>query len=175
MPAAARRPEPGDGRADRRPALDGVIGGVEGRALVAGEHPVVALGVVARAVVDRPDDRQPVHPPRLLGQQLAEVDAGHARGDRAERAAEPAGSVGLGVPGLHVSRPAAEPEQDDAPPPGRIRRAARRTETQQVGQRQPAQAQHARLEEAPPRHPVAVPGTPAEDPEHHHIPRPLDI
>src|SRR3712207_8674697 len=59
-------------RAHRRPALDGVVRGVEGRAFVAGEHPVVALGVVAGPVVDRAEDRQPVRPLRLLRQQRSE-------------------------------------------------------------------------------------------------------
>ena len=109
--------EPGHRRADRRPALDGVVGGVEGRAFEAGEHPVVALGVVARAVVDRPEDRELVHP---LAPARAAARRTGRRGrssDRAERAAEPAGGVGLRVPGLHVAGPAAEPEQDDAPLP----------------------------------------------------------
>ena len=92
-----------------------VVGGVEGRSLEAGEHPVVALGVVARAVVDGAEDRQPIHPPapaRAVARR--QWTPGTTGGDGAERSAESTRGVGLGVPGLHVPRTAAEPEQDDA-------------------------------------------------------------
>jgi hypothetical protein len=73
--AALRTQDAGHRGSDRRTALDLVIGGVESRSLVTGQHPMVALGVVAGPVVDRPHDGQPIHPTRLLGQELAEVDA----------------------------------------------------------------------------------------------------
>ena len=108
--------QPGHGRAERGPALHAVVRGVEGRAFEAREHPVVALGVVAGAVVDGPQHGQLVHQAGLLGHQLAELDAGHVGVDRAERAAILGRRLRLGVPGLHVPGAAAEPEQDDARP-----------------------------------------------------------
>ena len=74
---------------------------------------MVALGVVARAVVDRPEDRQPIHPTRLLGQELADLDTGETGRDRAKWPTKLARGIGLGIPGLHVPGTAAEPEQDD--------------------------------------------------------------
>ncbi len=50
---SSRNLEPGDRRTHRWPALNFIVRGVEGRSFEAGEHPVVALGVVARTVVDR--------------------------------------------------------------------------------------------------------------------------
>ena len=79
--------QPGHGRAHRGPALNGVVGGVEGGALEAGQHPVVALGVVARAVVDRAEHGETVHQPGLLGQQFTELDPRYTRADGPERAA----------------------------------------------------------------------------------------
>ena len=44
---------------------------------------------------------------------LADVDAGELRGNGAERAANLARRVGLGIPHINLARPAGEPEEDN--------------------------------------------------------------
>src|SRR5262249_25959624 len=61
-------------------------------------------------IVDRADDGEMVRLPRDLGQQLANVDAGHARWDGTKRAA--GGGTWLGVPGLKLAGTAAEVDDD---------------------------------------------------------------
>ena len=96
--------EPAEGYCGGR--FDGV------RAQVAGQHPVGGGEVVAVVVVHRADDRHLVHQPGVLGQQLGDLHAGHGRRDRLERPAKLGRSVGLGVVGLVLRRPAVEPDQD---------------------------------------------------------------
>jgi hypothetical protein len=79
---------------------------------------VVVAGPAA-VVADRADDRQVVRLPTQVRQVFAELDAGRARRDGAERAAVLGRGVGLHVPGVDVRRPAAEPDQD-----GRLRYTA---------------------------------------------------
>ena len=131
----------------RRPALHVEVGDVEGRALEAGEHPVVALGVVARAVVDGAQDGEPVHPLRLLGQQLAELHAGDAacgwprtaRGTaRRRRASGPTSPCGPGPPLSQNRMTAASGGGACCLGPG----------PEEIGERQPADAEHAGLDEA---------------------------
>ena len=49
---------------------------------------------------------------RQQRQVLADLDAGHVRGDRLELAADLAGRVGLQVPGVLLGRPAPHEQQD---------------------------------------------------------------
>ena len=147
-------------------ALHFVVRGVEGWTFKPREHPVVAFGMVARAVVDGPEDRQPIHPPRLLGQELSQIDAGETGGDRAKWPAKLARGIRLGIPGLHVPGTAAQPEQDDAFFDLFPTDSGRRSNSQQVGQGQSADAQDARLNKAAPRDPVAIPRATPRDFEH---------
>ena len=122
---------------------------------------MVALGVVARAVVDRPQDRQPIHPPGLLGQELAEMDS-RVRWWRSRRTGRGIrrGASGLGSqvsmwpgPPLSQNRMTLLPALVSAHRP-------HGSNSQQIGQRQSADPKDARLEEAAPRDPIAIPCAP---------------
>ena len=74
-------------------------------------------GLVDRrgVVVDRSDERQPVHPGGQPREMLADPDAGNPGGDRPERPPDLGGSIGLGVPRLELAGPADEHQQDHRP------------------------------------------------------------
>ncbi len=61
---------------------------------------------------------------------------------------------------------AAQPEQDDALLDGFAAACGHRSSSQQVGQRQSANAKDARLNKAAPRDPIAISGATAGDSEH---------
>ena len=68
--------------------------------------------VVGHRVVHAPDDRQPVHHPRRLGQVLADPQPRHAGRDRAELAADLRRGVRLHVEGIDVAGTAVIEDQD---------------------------------------------------------------
>lgn len=83
----------------------------------------------------RANEREPVQAASQFGQVLTEADAGQGGRDRAERAADLPGGVGLGIERLQLARPAGAERQDHAP--DRFRRPARHgPPAQQVGQAQ---------------------------------------
>src|SRR5436305_7805857 len=67
--------------------------------------------VVLLNVVHAAKDGVAIGPPGQLRQQLADLEPGRGSRDRPKRAADLGGSVGLGVPGLVVTRAAPQPEQ----------------------------------------------------------------
>ena len=99
----------GDHRAERR-LLRRVAG--QRRAEVAGLHPVGGGGVDRVAVVNRADEREPVHHPRLAGEPLGDEDSGGRGGDRPVRPAKLRGGVGLQVVGVLLAHAAVRPEDD---------------------------------------------------------------
>ena len=79
-----------------------------------GHHQVVGDAVAAVLRVVAADDAELVG---LLGQErqvLGDADAGQGRRDGAELAADLGRSVGLGVEGVVVTRPALHPQEDTA-------------------------------------------------------------
>ena len=76
----------------------------------AGHHVVVAGAVIVLVVANRADDRQLVADGRQPRHVLGEEDSGDLRVDRLELAANFGRSVGLGIEGFEVARPAVQPE-----------------------------------------------------------------
>ena len=64
---------------------------------------------------DRAEDRISVHPGGDARKDFANLDAGHAGGDRFELATNFAGSICLDVPHVLVRRPAAQKHIDHSP------------------------------------------------------------
>ena len=77
------------------------------------QHAMAAGEVVAGVVVQRADDRELVGDLGLLGEQLGDVEAGHAGADRLPDAAILGRGVRLQVVHVHVAGAAVEPDQDD--------------------------------------------------------------
>ncbi len=91
------------------PALDFVVRLVEVRAFKAGEHPMVAFGVVARAVMDAAKNREFVGDFGLFGHISLNCMPGTfveiaPNGPRNWR-----NGIGLGIPGFMMARSAAHP------------------------------------------------------------------
>ena len=104
-----------------------------------------------RVLVDAPHDRtnqhELVHDRREPGQQLANVDARHGRGDRPEPAADLGRSAWLEVVEVEVGRPTRQEDHDDRLV--RMHRAGHSLGLEQPRQRQSAKSQAADLEERP--------------------------
>src|SRR5690242_7547148 len=110
---------------------------------------MVRFGVIARTMTHGAQDREVLGDLGLLGTQLAELHTGERSVDRAERSAILVDRVGLGIVSLHVSRPAAAPEQDDAflVRLGRRSGGVRRLQAKGVAERETADAERAELQE----------------------------
>ena len=137
-----------DDRADHRRVVHEVD---RGRRQPPGQEPFVAAAVVGEFVRHRPDDVEFVGELRMPGEEFAEVEAGDDRRNRLEEPAVFRGGPGLEVVGLHVRRPARQPDEDHRRIGFRPPRSPRRLgpEPQQV--RQPQRPEGSDLEEAPPR------------------------
>ena len=138
----------GDDRGDRRIFFGFVVDARLG-VQVGGLKNLVRL-VIARARVDRADDRELVHHRRLLGQIFAQKHARQLAANRGKRAADLLGHVGLNVPGVDVARSAGHPEQDHALAVRQRLSSLGRpaAKSQQIAQRQAGKACQAGLEHA---------------------------
>ena len=74
-----------------------------------------------------------------------------------------------------MTRPATEPEQDDAPPHAFATHGRLGLDPQQLGQCQTPDTENPRFEEGAPRDPIAIPGTCPEDPQHRVCAWPLGV
>ena len=116
-----------------------------------GGRPVVAI-----AVGEAADHRALVHHLGVRGEELADVEAGEARTDWLEGAAELCRGVGLHVEGVELRRAAMHPDEDHALPrlgtrmdePGGLR-------SDEIGKRQPEGPKRPDMDGAAARDPVA--------------------
>ncbi len=130
--------------------------------------------MVGGVVVEAADQGHLVEQAGVLGQELADLDAGDGGVDGLELAPDLLGGVGLGVVGVDVGGAA---EQEDLDHGGVSRRPAlSRAGLEHIGHREPGHSQGAHPEESPAGHAVAEPplfGT--EDVEHGRDPFGLDV
>ena len=112
-------------------------------------------------------DGELVGDPGLPRHELADLHPRHVRLDGAEFSADLRGRTGLHVVGIDVARAAAQADHDDRLAPSLRRHGPLRLKAQEIREGQPAQGEASRLEEAPTRHPVAIPpGRAVEEREH---------
>src|SRR5579872_5251231 len=97
------------------------------------------------------NNRKLVGNSRLLGKQLANVEAGNIGFDRIKLAAILGGSVGLEVVHVDMARAARQVDHDDRLLPKLPRVSPLGSQTKQVGQRQTAEAERANTQEFSPR------------------------
>ena len=114
---------------------------------VSGGGVVHRLGMVVAEGLDGADDGQLVHPLGQLGKQLRNLNAGHVGGNGTE------GTVGLGIPGVHLAGTAVQPDQNAGlgfPRVGAGRIGQGRFQPQCLAQVNPQKPQRPDTDELPP-------------------------